>query len=327
MSANTRPSLASRLWRALIRILAIVAFLAILVAIAAGGYFGFIELQRSFDAVNTRMEAADRTVALLRSDVNTLMGENPEQMEQVITMQATVAALERQVSRLQTDLADDVAQQEEILNTLNEAVSQMSAQEASLTADLTTLNSALNALQGDINENGTRIDALGGAVDAVQTAVTGVETNLATVSKAETGTLPDALALFRVWELVTRARLRLLDDNIGLATNDVETAVRTLDYLLQNSTTLDAEKLEMVQARLALALVSLPTNTDSALSDLESAWDELDSLFETEILGIDATAVVADATPTPTATAGDSDATATATAGDSDATPTATPTP
>ncbi|MCP5101118.1 MAG: hypothetical protein GY943_36675 [Chloroflexi bacterium] len=291
MSADTRPGFTRRFWRAFIRTLAIVMALVLLAAIAVGGYFGFMDLQRSFDNVAVRMDAMDQTTDLLRDDVNAIMGENPEQQSRTVSaLSENLQSLETRVSTIQSELASDIETQQTVLETLTTDLEAASTTGTSLTDDVALLNTALTALQGDINENGSRIDELGGEIDGVSASVTALDNSLITVNEqqaalttaqSETPEVQKTLALFRVWELITRARFRLLENNIGLATADIETAVRTIDVLVKADP--DNEGVAAVQARLALAFVSLPDDVETAVTDLETAWDELDAIFAEDI--------------------------------------------
>ena len=118
MNTNQRPGFGRRFWRAFIRLLAIVATLAILVALGVGGYFGFMELQRSFDTVQVQMNAMDRSVELLRSDVNTLMEDDPAQLSQMSSITADMSRLDIRTTNLETALAEELAQQQVVLDAL-----------------------------------------------------------------------------------------------------------------------------------------------------------------------------------------------------------------
>lgn len=325
MSANNnrKDSFGRRFWRALIGLLAILTFGAILAATGSALYFGFIEFQR----ISARLDSNNSTVSLIRSDVNTLMEDSSTQAE-VERLQTTIDDLEAQIDLLQTDVSSDIDRQADVLTTLSDTVANNDSQFSTLETNINTLSDALAAIQGDIIDNGSRIDALGGEIDTVETAVTDLGTEMIAMEEEavamieEMGShdsLQETLALFRVWELITRARLRILENNIGLAMADIETAVQTIDGLLLLETLeTDAEKLEMVQARLALSLVNLPERPTLASVDLESAWDELDLIFTEDILTnvaivVEETAVeeLQDTTPTPTGSATEIDATAT----------------
>ena len=241
-----------------------------------------------------------RRLSLMRSDVNFLMEETPSQRE-VELLESTIASLEAEVALLQNDVVADIDKQQAVLGILTETVSNNSDQYGTLEANITTLGNALGAIQGDIVDNGSRIDSLGGEVDSVQTAVFDLDTAvgdlgtemiameeeaMAMIEEINSQeTLQETLALFRVWELITRARLRLLESNIGLARADITAAVQTIEALLAlENGQITTEKLEMLQGRLALAFINLPDNPDLAAADLESAWDELDLIFTKDIL-------------------------------------------
>ena len=335
MSANnSRPSFGRRLWRALIGLLAIATFLIILGGIGAAGYFGLLEFQRMttrIEAAESQLDAANGRSELLRSDVNNLMEDSPSQVE-IARLQATIESLEAELSLLQTDITGDIDSQQTVLNSLAETVNGNLDLYGSLEANLNTLNEALGAIQGDVIDNSSQIDALGGEVDSVQTAVTDLGTEMIAMEEQQVAMIEESsganalqapLALFRVWELITRARLRLLEDNIGLATEDIDLAIQTIDALiaLENSP-FDPQKLEMVQTRLALAFLSLPDSPSMAATDLESAWDELDAIFTEQFLGgmVPDTEVESEPVATPAATE-------TAVATEQPANPTATPLP
>ncbi len=315
MNTN-RPGFGRRFWRAFIRFLAIVATLAMLVALGVGGYFGFMELRRSFDTVQVQMNAMDRSVELLRSDVNTLMGDDPQQISQMASIEADMSRLDIRVTNLETALADDMAQQQVVLDALTAELETAVSTGSTLTSDVAALNTALTALQSDINENGSQIDSLGGQIDEAQTSIALLnEQQAILLATPEPGTelseTDRLLILFRLWELISRARFRLLENNSGLATSDIESAVRTVDLLLALQP--EAESMQKVQARLLLAFGNLPDSPELATSDLEAAWDELDAIFAEQVLSdldadvsTEALAVSEDVestlTPTPEAT-------------------------
>lgn len=286
---NTKPGFVKRLWRALIGFLALLTFIAILAAVAFGGYFGFIEIQR----IASRLNESSRTVSSLQSDIDALK-ESSTTQEQVAELEATISDLEAQLDLLQGDLTDDVAAQQAALDALEAEIEGSDAEVGTLSSSVTTLNEALNAIQTDLVANSSEIDALGGEIDSVRTAVSDLGEEMIAMEEAAFARidainvkdpLQETLALFRAWELITRARLRLLENNIGLATEDIDEALQTIDAVIAlEAGEIDKEKLERVQTRLALAFLSLPDSPDSAAADLESAWDELDAIFTADLL-------------------------------------------
>ncbi|RMG99008.1 MAG: hypothetical protein D6706_06295, partial [Chloroflexi bacterium] len=262
--------------------------IAILTGLAGGGFLLFNELQRSLNSVATRADVNEQKIELLRSDVDALMSENPEQQRQLNALQADVNRLRQELTTLQADLAADMEKQAEMLSTLAENVKTATEVQARLSEEADMLRDALLALQTDMNDVNGRIDSVGGEVDALQFAleeinkqVTDLETAVASEQLAQ---LDETLTLFRVWELITRARLRLAENNIGLATTDVRVAARSIDALLANMPTEQAEAFQTIQTRLELVLSELPDDPETAARDLESAWDALDSLLAQRVL-------------------------------------------
>lgn len=298
MSADTnrKPPFMRRFWRALIGVLAIITFIALLVAIGVGGYLSYVEFQR----IASRLNDSTISVSALRGEVDALRAASASD-EEIDALEATITELEGQIATLQGDLAADVATQQTTLDALTEQINSSSTEVGTLSTNVTTLSEALAAIQGDVVDTGMRLDALGGEVDSVQTEVDSVETAVTDLGEemiemeeaafahidamSEQNQFQETLALFRAWELITRARLRLLENNIGLATEDIDAAIQTIEAVIAlEYGTVEQEKLEMVLTRLALAILSLPDNPEAAAADLESAWDELDTIFTEQLL-------------------------------------------
>ncbi|MCA9932398.1 MAG: hypothetical protein H6662_13100 [Ardenticatenaceae bacterium] len=301
---TTRRTFGTRLLWILKTVFVTFLLLIVILALAGGGYWGVLELQRSFDSVNTQIGANTQAVELLRSDVNGLMGNSPEQQQQLTALQSDLDALNGRLTDLDTRLAEQ-----------DTAVADLTAANEELIARTATLEDGLVAMQGDLITNTTQLDTLGGDVDAVRADVTTLDnhvTNLEQVvvtaatqasvaidsSQVVTLTvdnMQETLILFRAWEIVTRARLRLLENNAGLAATDAQLAVQILTTLAIN----DDNPLTAVQTRLEQALANLPGNPSGAAQDLERAWDELDRVLAAR-MGLPEPVVVVEPTPTPT---------------------------
>lgn len=316
MSSETQPGFGQRLGRSLYWILRTtiitLLLLAILVGLALLGFWGYQEVQRSFSGTTVRIEANSREIEALAAQVN---GLEVAQM----TREAQLAGADRDLAALreeQTAVQDALARQDDLLDALSSQLLATSSSGEAALNDIASLGEAVAALQADLNRTGEELDTLGGAVDRIDGAVTnlGEQTAVLDVSvaaleqaaEADTRTqeLREVLALFRVWELITRARLRLAEDNVGLAGDDVETAVRTMDLLVTTSSTETvAQSYKAVQGRLALAFANLPDDPTTAAADLETAWNELDAVLakrilpEPQLVGTTPEAI----TPTPTA--------------------------
>jgi hypothetical protein len=104
---------------------------------------------------------------------------------------------------------------------------------------------------------------------------------MAAESETAVNDMAQTIMLFRAWELVARARLRLLENNPGLAQTDVVKADDMLQriILILPADSPETERLQTVQTRLALAADNLAFDAIIAGADLETAWDELDKVL------------------------------------------------
>jgi len=295
-----------------------IVILGVIAGLVWGGFLVFAEIQRSFDSIAVRVEANQSNLELLRSDIDALAESGASQRELLGSLRDKTAEQETQLANIARQLDSGLQRQGELLAALQEQVDTAVGDQDKAAEDMAALGSALVALQHDVNQNSGRIDDLGGEVDALRAETETLGANVALVHEAAVtdaqsgaGDVQLTLALFRVWELTARASLRLVQNNVGLATADVEAAVRAMDELLPLIPDTEVESLQMVQARLALAFASLPDDPALATRDLETAWDELDSVLaarislapatETTTAATDAAAETITATPEATA--------------------------
>ncbi len=282
--------------------------LALLLVLVVAGYLGYRELQRSFDSVTTRISANEQSLALLRENMNDLIAQNPARTGQIADLQGDLAALDARLVNLQVALMDQET-----------AVADLSSADEALATRATNLEDGLTALQNDLITNTTQLDTLGGELDAVraeavqlgqqvagleQSAITAAFQASAAIDTSQVVTLTvgevqDTLVLFRAWELVTRARLRLLESNLGLATDDIQLAAGVVAALATTFPEEQAVLLAQAQSRLAQALANLPGNPGGAALDLEQAWNELDAVLALRI-ALPELPPTPEPTPTPT---------------------------
>lgn len=295
---STQPGFFTRLGGFLKRLL--LAFLKlglafiVLVALAGVAWLIYQEIDRSFDSVTTRMDANTGRIEGAESDIETLLAANEIGEEQVKALQtavatqdATIATQEATIATLESDLAAGQEQQDEVLAMLEERVPALVASTDAISSSVTFLNDGLVSLQGDTTANVSDIDALGGEVDALEIdlialngQVEAVQVELSDYSAEEFTRMRQALALFRMWEMVSRARLRLIEQNAGQAADDIDTALASIGRQLAADP--EAEEstspgLEQVQQRLTLAAANLPDDQPAAARDLETAWELLDA--------------------------------------------------
>jgi len=315
-SANSRPGFGRRLGRSLYRILRAFLITMVILAVLAGVAWGGLwlyqvirgEINRSADSVTARFDAQESRIDILRREMDTLLSANPGQEEKL-------NALGSQLEELNDTLAalnEDMDQQSDMLAALDASMSVTLENDAASAQDIADLGAGLTALQGDFNATTAQVDAFGGELDGLTGEVSQTQLGLQSVeatavsaaeqadlSQTAVSEMAQSLALFRAWELVARARLRLLENNFGLASADVDEASETItaviDSLPPDSASVSA--LEIVQTRLALAADSLPGNPEQANVDLESVWDALDEFLVARLLPPPAAELSPTATP------------------------------
>ena len=315
---SDQPGFGRRFANALGRFLkALLKVILVVVVIIAIGYITFLivqELQRSFNVVSGRVDYNQDRINEIRADLDTL---DDNAASQNVEQDGRLLALE---SFVDTTLADDLNQQTETLTVLETQLDTLLSQTEVIDNQVVALNEGVVALQTDINENNGRIDELGGSVDALNindesltTEVSDIQSTLAELPLQDIEQMRQVVSLFRVWEMVARARLHILENNAGLAATDTNNALATVETLLANETT-NPELLPiltLIQARLTLAQAKLPDSPALAAFDLENAWFELDGAlalllgiedYETAVLPTEPPAEDAETAPAPTAT-------------------------
>ena len=345
---NDKPGFFRRLFTIIRMTLISLILIVVLAGLAWGGFLLFEEIDRSLDSISTRIAANNQRIELLRNDVNILKAGNPEQVQQIADLETSVATLDEELTavRAQTSqLSTDLITQEEMLTALQTDLATTQATADTTAGDAATLTTALTAMQEDINNNNSQIDDLGGAVDGLRSDVDQMGDNVANLAPLgelaitadnRVQDMEETLALFHVWQLVSRSRLHLVESNIGLATNDVQTALLATQALAASETTVLSGTLNVIETRLSLTLANLPGNVTSAGQDLTIIWDQLDALITSRIfpdlvIETEAEAGITEegvTTPTETTeTAGEAETTEEAPEDNPEPAPTATPSP
>jgi predicted nucleic acid-binding Zn-ribbon protein len=333
-NVQTKRSFGGRIWW-IFR----TAFVSLLIVAFLGGlgwaiFYGTTELQRNFNSLGERIDANKQRIELLSDDLSGVKAEDTT--GSIAALQATIADLQSQLDTLEETGTAEFTRQSELITGLETGMAA-----AATSAEAATLGDAVVALQNDINDSNGRLDSLGGENDDVRGEVDDVRAEAekanaaadAAISDVELAEMRQTVSLFQLWEHIARARLHLAENNVGLATTEVEQTLRLMDLILATAAEEDTAVLELMQTRLSLAFNSLPDDPETAVLDLENAWGQLDAFLTARLYpGVDvegllgATAVdeaaaseEAEAVTTPEAT---SEATATP-----EATPAPTATP
>ncbi len=298
------------------------AFISLLIVAILGGvgwavYYGTTELQRNFNSLGERIDANKQRIELLNDDVTSVKAEDAA--GSIAALQATITDLESQLATMEENGTDALNRHSEQLATLE---TDMAA--AATSAETSALSDAVVALQNDINDSNGRLDGLGGEIDDIRAEAEKANAAAdAAISDAELAEMRQTVALFQLWEHIARARLHLAEDNVGLATTEVEQTLRIMDLILAAAAEEDAAVLDLMQTRLSLAFNSLPDDPETAVLDLENAWSQLDAFLTVRLYpGVDVEAVLGETAVDEAAAATTEEAAATP-----EATPEATPAP
>ncbi len=274
-----------------------------LVAILASAWLIYREIDRSFDVVNNRMDFNAGQIEEAEQDILALQEANGAAEDEIKILQTAAADRDAAIATLESELATTLDQQGADLVQLEEEVAALIASTNTISGNLAFLNDGLVSLQGDTTANVSDIDALGGEIDALGVSldtlddeIAAVQLELGAYSADEFNRMRQTIELFRLWELVSRARLHLVGQNAGLAAADVTSAQLAADLMI-NAIPLEEDahraNLEQIRDRLLLAGTNLPDDPVVAARDLETAFELLDAALA---------ALSAEPAPTPTAT-------------------------
>ncbi len=283
------PGFFGRLLRALVKVILVIVIVG---ALLAAGWLLFSELQRSFGAVNGRIDRQAEQMIRFQDELDDMASKDEGQVAQIASFEENVTGFDGKLAAVQAALADDLARQVELLDALELRVDDLLVTTEVMTGSIAFLGNGVAVLQGDITDLNSQIDDLGGEMDGLNNNMATLQENEAAFASeleaADVAGLRRAVLTFRLWELVTRARLRIAEGNYGLAASDVELALLALTDLKANSPEQTAEALEQAEFRLRLAAAGIDEDPEAALSDLDIAWGELDLILVTT-LGIEPT--------------------------------------
>lgn len=266
----------ARLGRALWGLIRFLVVLILLAVIGAAIWFGVPALY-------------ERYIQPLEANTSRLEAQIAVQDEQIVALQNQVLALQERLGRLET-AQTETGQAVSDLKAADQAFEKQIENLQSGLEQIAELQSAVEGMQADLESNAASQEETAGHLD----------------------TLALRLELLSVSEVLTRARLYLVQNNYGLAKTDIERALATLQSLEATDPVLDE-----IRADLAAAVAALPEKPVTATDHLDLAWERLlgsiPQITSAAIPPTEETAVTATPSATPTAPL--------------TVTPTATPTP
>ena len=196
---------------------------------------------------------------------------------------AAVARLERQMEELRNEQRGDLLEQRNALLQAQEESNMRFAQAEQRLADA---EARLRAAEDAISAQGERdadperlladttaqLDAAAAQLETLQGDLPGVAEGLTEFNYQ--------LMLIRAWQDTLKARLRLFENNAGLAEEDLTRAIETLQATRAAATPEQQAALDPVIARMQEALAAVRESPFTASADLEVAWYALGELIQ-----------------------------------------------
>ncbi len=198
-----------------------------------------------------------------------------------------ILPVQTNTARLQDVQAQLTANNQALNQRIDQLQARLAAMEQLHTQDketITELQSRLDSLESSVNDQNTAIKRL----DQLQTQIDQLNQSLAQ-NQADTSSLSKALQAngtplaglqwevktLRGMELLNRARLFLIENNLGLAQADIQAARQILSDPQAQVPADQQAGLKSLLTRLDLVINNLPGSPVTAADDLEIAWRQL----------------------------------------------------
>ena len=276
--ATPKPSFGRRLYLAFKRLLIlffkILLILLILGAVGAAVYLGAPVLideyllkdvkvhSEQIQEINSELvantEFLNQRLADLQNRLETMEIQSDTEKQTINDLKTQLAVAEGIIQDLSLSIENlEIIQSslDEFSVSLSDLEEQLSIHESNLgdvQADIATLGQSIEGNQSELKELAAQLDA-----------------------QVEIGTLRQELVLLKAMELITRARVSIGQENIGLARDDLQAAQNLLTSLSSELPAYQAKYLSDIAYRLALALDNLDRATNLVDEDLEVAWQLL----------------------------------------------------
>lgn len=283
---NIKPSVFTRVLKVLLRLILTLLFGILL---GAAMYFGFQFVYQEL-VVPTQQNATD------------LQNLNARINQQWDLLQEKNKELENRLSDMESDQEITNDQISELITVIEQISADLDAyqmQQEDLTTQIEKINQSIVDLMDQNKDLAAQNEVLIASVEDLE-----VEKKLQPVYQD--------LQLFKVLLQVHRSRLFLVQDNYGLAKQELELADELLNALLLSASEEQENEILLWDARLNLAISHLPDNPILANDDLEILWsmmangftspDDIEVLDNTEENDLNSTSPSSDtatATPTP----------------------------
>lgn len=277
---NNQPSTIVRFFRVLLRVILALLFGILL---GAGIYFGF-------------QFAYQQLVIPIRENAQEIQNLNTRVNQQWELLQENNADLEDRLTQLETDLDDS-----------DNKIAELIAKQTQLSADLDAYQLQQTELGDQITEINKGVSDLFDQVDELSSQNEKLQSSLNDLDlRDKLQPIYQDLQLFKVLLQVNRSRLYLVQDNYGLAKQELEIADGLLNVLRNSASEDQKAEILLWDARLKLAISHLPNNPILANDDLEILWtmmvDGFTNEIDTQMSEDSATTVEPSQSPTATPT-------------------------
>jgi len=196
-----------------------------------------------------------------------------------------IAELEQALDQVQTTARRQVEQAGERLVEIEGRLAEQGEALAMMQAELEVVQTSLEGQRDRVSRLRNVVDRVEDLTYDMDKTVARVEMLESTLAEVE---LPAAsigrqLQLIRAMTLLTKARLWLVQDNLGLAAEEISTARDLLAEVVGAEQDGDDEALGQIVDRLDLALADVRTTPIVAADELEIAWKLLIEATESEL--------------------------------------------
>jgi chaperonin cofactor prefoldin len=291
--------------RALVRLLAIVAFI-LLIGIAA--FYAVPALYRKYiQPIQTSVNQLSQSQAEQVRINDQILGRLDDIQKRINALEIRSDTQEQTIDELRSELDGIPGTQQAYIEQLNSTQTAAMEMMDQLNADLNTLDNKVTRLSNTLGQMNTQVQAIDNRLQA---------------EDAPISVLRREVQIVKAMELLTRSRLYILENNLGLAKDDLRAARDLLASMKVAASQAKAQ--EEIVKRLDLALGNLPASPVLAAEDVEIAWQLLFKGLPGEPLIPTSSYIVPTPTVTPTSSAAQETPQPSSTPKE---TPTLTPTP
>lgn len=174
------------------------------------------------------------------------------------------------IEQLERDLGQSQRDLERLRELSGERMVELETSQVEQGERLAELQAALDALRGDLADQASDLEAANDQIDLMVRTISNLETQLTELAEnADDSELRQELVISRAMLYLLRARVWLLENNVGLAQDE---ALRARELLIEADPEGESDVIQAAILRLDLALDDLGSTPLVAADDLEIVW-------------------------------------------------------